>query len=72
MSENRDSLSLSSSMFQLTLSNALVQIGLKPCPNGLASRRMLTQVFDLRSTFISFGNRVALTCVDFGRAQIRT
>ena len=57
-------------MFQLTMSNTLDQIGLKPCPNGLASQRMSTQVSDLRATFISFGHRVALTYVDFGRAQV--
>ena len=40
--------------------------------NGLASRRKSTQVFDMRSTCVSFGHPLAMTCVDFGRAQIRT
>ena len=59
-------------MFQLPLSNTLDQIGLKPCPNGLASRRMSTQVFDLRSTFILFGDRVALTCIDFSWSSLNS
>ena len=37
---------------------------LKPWPNGLASRRKSTQVFDLRSTCVSFGHPLALTCVE--------
>ena len=45
---------------------------LKPWPTGLASQRMSTQVFDLHSTCVSFGHPLALTCVDFGWAQIRT
>ena len=44
----------------------------KPWPNGLASRRKSRQVLDLRSTCVSFGHPLALTCVDLGRAQIRT
>ena len=44
----------------------------KSWTNGLASRRKLTQVFDLRSTCVSFGHPLALSCVDIGRAQIRT
>ena len=52
---------------------------LKPWPNGLASPQNSTQVFDLRSTCVSFGYPLALpcggitmTCVDFGRTHIRT
>ena len=55
---------------------------IKPWPNGLASQRKSTQVFDLRSTCVSFGHplastwvdlgRLGSTCVDFGRAQICT
>ena len=40
---------------------------------ALAKRtRKSTQVLDLRSTCVSFGHRLAATCVDFGRAQIWT
>ena len=31
-----------------------------------------TQVFDLGPTCVSFGHPLAMTCLDFGRAQIRT
>ena len=37
---------------------------LKPWPNGLASRRKSTQVFDLSSTCVSFGHPLAMTLVE--------
>ena len=44
-----------------------IALTVKSWPNGLASRCKLTQVFDLRSTFVW-----PPACVDFSRAQIRT
>ena len=50
-----------------------ISISVKPWPNGLTSRRKtvfiliilyILQVFDLRSTCVSFGHPLALTCDD--------
>ena len=43
---------------------------IKPWPNGLASQRKSTKVFDLRSTCVSFGHPLASTCVDLGRLAL--
>ena len=45
---------------------------LKSWPNGLARRHKSTQVYDLRFVWSSPLRWLAMTCVDFGWAQIRT
>ena len=44
---------------------------MKPWPNGLASRRKSMEV-RLAFRFATHLRGLAMTCVDFGRAQIRT
>ena len=39
------------------------------CPNGLASRRKSTQVFDLCSTCVSFVLPLAMICVDWSNSH---